>query len=471
MKNELILKQSLISKKLEAMSSNSNALMNEQKRIKVDYIARVEGQGALDIKFSNGKVEELKLQIYEPPRFFEAFLIGRGFDEVHELTSRICGICHCAHQITALQAVENAIGVTVSQQTKDLRKLLALGGIIQSHALHLYFLAAPDYLGYESAISMIPDRLPLVKRGLELKKLGNDIVELIGGRAIHPVTAMINGFTALPKERDLEALKKRLKEAKADAIHTVELFTNLKIPNFQRKCEYVALSHPTEYAINEGKLVSSEGLDIAPSEYRKYFKERQVPHSYAKRSSIEGRSSFMVGPLARMNINFQKLSSDAKSMAKEAGFKPPNFNPFSNNLARAIEILHFIDECIEIIEHLDLRETNGSFEARAGEGFAITEAPRGSLYHYYKFDKDGIVEKADIVTPTAHNVYNIEQDLLHFAPNVIDLPLEDATLKCEMLIRAYDPCISCSVHFLKLNIRKDERLRSGLRLPKNKRGS
>ena len=456
------MKQFLISKKLEAMTANSDVLMSGQKRIRVNYIARVEGQGALDIRFSNGKVEELKLEIYEPPRFFEAFLIGRSFDEVHELTSRICGICHVAHQITALQAIENAIGVTVSQQTKDLRKLLALGGIIQSHALHLYFLAAPDYLGYESAISMIPNQLSLVKRGLELKKLGNDIVELIGGRAIHPVTAMINGFTALPREKDLEALKRRLTEAKADAIRTVELFINLKTPDFQRKCEYVALSHPTEYAINEGRLVSSEGLDIPASEYRRYFKERQVPHSYAKHSSIEGRSSFMVGPLARININFEKLSSDGRSLAKEAGFKPPNFNPFSNNLARAIEILHFIDECIEIIERLDLKEENRSFEAKAGGGFAITEAPRGSLYHYYKIDNGGIVEKADIVTPTAHNVCNIEQDLLHFAPNLIDLPLEDATLKCEMLIRAYDPCISCSVHFLKLNIRKNERLNSDL---------
>ncbi len=415
------------------------------RKINVNYIARVEGRGALNIGISkDGKIEDLRFRIYEPPRFFEAFLIGRKLDEVMELTSRICGICPVAHQITALRAIENALGIEISEQTRDLRKLLAMSGIMQSHTLSMYFLSLPDLLGYESMIAMIKEHSNVVKRALKIKKLANDITEVIGGRAVHPVTAVINGFTNLPSRKKLDALMKRLKDAKKDALESIELFSKLEIPKFTRKCEHVAISNPKEYAINNGRLRSTEGLDITEEEYRDYIHEEQVPYSTALHSKIKNRDSFMVGPLPRLNINFGQLSTDAKEAASCFNF--PNFNPFVSHIARAIEIVNYIDESMEIIDRLSLKKEDRSFKIKAGIGSAITEAPRGVLYHSYEIDKNGIVRKADIVPPTAHNAKNIENDMRKFIPTILDLSIDKITLKCEMLIRAYDPCISCSTH-------------------------
>ena len=363
-----------------------------------------------------------------------------------ELTSRICGICPVAHQITTLRAVENALGIEPSSQTKDLRKLLAISAHMQSNVLSMYFLSLPDLMGYESIIPMTKDHLEIVKRGLKLKKLGNDITDLIGGRAVHPVTAVINGFTALPSKNKLQVIKKRLKEAKQDAYDTVDLFSGLKIPDFKRKCEHMAISDTKEYAINEGKFKSTEGLDIDEMNYRDYIFEKQKYYSTALHSYLKKRDSFMVGPLPRVNINFNRLSSDAKDAAERSNVKFPNFNPFVSHLARAIELVHEIDECIEIIYRLPLKEERGDVVCKGGFGAAITEAPRGSLYHSYNLDNNGIVKSADIVPPTAHNAYNVEKDLYEFIPLVEDLSIDEIKLKCEMLIRAYDPCISCSAH-------------------------
>jgi len=428
--------------------------MRQHTSIFVDYVARVEGQGSLDIKVSGGKVEYAKFSVYEPPRFFEAFLVGRRCDEVHELTSRICGICPVAHQVTALRAVENALGIEVSQQTRDLRRLLALSAHISSHVLNLYFLAAPDYFGYESIIPMARHNSDIFRRALALKKVGNDLTELIGGRSVHPISAIVGGFTALPDRDSLKTIGARLVEAKEYALKDVELFNNLKIPSFERRCEHVALRSDSEYAVNEGRLASTDGLNVAERDYRKYIAERQVPHSIAKHSYVKNRSSIMVGPLPRVNLNFDKLSPDAQDAAKQIGFRPPVFKPYMSIVARALEVVNAIDESIRIIDRLDLEEEKPSFEIKAGEGAAITEAPRGILYHYYKFDREGKVEKADIVTPTAHYAYNIEKDMYELVPNLLDQPLEEATLKCEMLVRAYDPCISCSAHFVKLKVEK-----------------
>ena len=430
-----------------------------EKSVTVDYVSRVEGQGALNIEVSpDGEVKELQLRIFEPPKFFESFLVGRKFDEVMELTSRICGVCPVAHQITALRAVENAMGIMVSDQTRDLRKLFALSAHINSNVLNMYFFAVPDLLGYESAVAMIKDYPHIVKRGLKLKKLGNDLTDLIGGKAVHPVTAVVNGFTNVPSKKDLDTFKKRFKEAKKDALETVDMFAKLQIPEFNRQCEHIALSNPKEYAINEGRLVSTEGLDIEESAYRQHIMEKQVPYSHAKHSFVVGRDSFMVGPLARVNLNFNRLSEDAREAAKGvSNYKFPNFNPFVAHLARAIELVHDIDECIEIMDRLPLKDEDRTVKVKEGEGFAITEAPRGILYHHYKINRDGIVTAADIVTPTAHNVNNLEKDLWHLVPKFLHLPSEEIALKCEMLIRAYDPCISCSTHFLKVDIRKDKR--------------
>jgi len=415
--------------------------------IDVNYLARVEGRGALNVRIAkDGKIKDLKFRIYEPPRFFESFLIGRRYDELMELTSRICGICPVAHQITALRAVENALGVEPSQQTKDLRKLLAISAHIQSNVLSMYFLSLPDLMGYESIITMTKDNLDIVKRGLKLKKLGNDITDLIGGRAVHPVTAVVGGFTVIPSRNKMKAIRKRLVEAKQDAYDTVDLFSEVEIPDFERKCEHMAISDSKEYAINHGRFISTEGLDCDEMEYRDYIHEEQVPYSTALHSHVKNRGSFMVGPLPRVNLNFDQLSSDSKDAAKRSGVKFPNFNPFVSHLARAIELIHDIDESIEIIDRVPLKEERRDFRCKAGFGAAITEAPRGSLYHSYEIDNNGIVKKADLVPPTAHNANNIEKDLQEFVLTLLDLSMDEFTLKCEMLIRAYDPCISCSTH-------------------------
>jgi sulfhydrogenase subunit alpha len=432
------------------MTENSMTLKEstpKTKTIEVNYIARVEGRGALNISISKeGKIQDLQFRIHEPPRFFEAFLIGRRYTEMMELTSRLCGICPVAHQITALRAVENAIGLEPSEQTKDLRKLLALSAHIQSHVLSMYFLSLPDLLGYESTLAMTKDHLDVIKRGLKLKKLGNDLSDLIGGRAVHPVTAVVGGFTALPNKNKLQAIRKRLVEAKNDAFETVDLFSKLKIPQFVRKCEHIAISNPKSYAINIGRLRSTEGLNIHESEYRDYISEKQVPYSTALHSQLKTKGSFMVGPLPRVNLNFGQLSSDAKEAAKKSGVKFPNYNPFVSHLARAIELVDSIDESIDIIDRVPLKEEHWDIGCRAGFGAAITEAPRGSLYHSYVLDNNGIIRKADLVPPTAHNANNVEKDMHEFLGTMLDEPVEEIKLKCEMLVRAYDPCISCSTH-------------------------
>lgn len=420
--------------------------MKSIKTINVDYIARVEGQGALDIKL-DPDARDVKFKIFEPPRFFESFLVGRKYDEVHELTSRICGICPVAHQVTALRAVENAIGVEVSQQTKDLRKILALSAFISSHVLSLYFLTTPDYFNHESLISLGQERPDLLKIGLKLKKLGNDLGDVIGGRAIHPVYAMVNGFTHIPPRKQLDAILKRLVDAINDALETVRFFDSLKYPVLDSPSEQIAISDDDQYAVNEGLMKSTKGLVAEEKDYRKFIEEKQVLYSHTKASTVKGRTSFLVGPLARVNINFKQLSENARAVAKEIGFNPPQLNnPFDLIITRAIEVVHAIDECIELIDRLPLKKEDTSHSFQPGEGFAITEAPRGMLYHSYKINEDGLIESADIVPPTAHNAKNIENDLKQLVETFNDLPIDDLTLKCEMLVRAYDPCISCSVH-------------------------
>jgi coenzyme F420-reducing hydrogenase alpha subunit len=417
------------------------------KEIKVDYLSRVEGEAAFNIKVEDGIVKEVVLNVYEPMRFFEAFLRGKRFEEIPDIASRICGICYTAHQITALRAIENALGIEVSEQTKNLRDLLTIGGIIQSHILHLYFLAIPDYMGYESAIAMAGKHAEVVKRGLRLKKLGNDTQMVVGGRAIHPFTQTIGGFTSIPKEEQLKNIGERLREEKDKAMETVRIFKDFEIPNFERKSEHVAL-RSENYPLNIGIISSTQGLSCSENEYREYIEEKQAPPSHAKHSTIKGRDSFLVGPLARMNLNHDRISEDAKAVAEEVGVKFPNFNPFISNIDRAIEVVQYMDDAIDIIDAMELREEERKkIDAHAGEGCAVTEAPRGILYHFYEI-RNGLVRNADIVTPTAHNVYNIENDLRKYAPTILDLPEKEATLNCEKLIRAYDPCFSCSVHLI-----------------------
>ncbi|MGB9758772.1 MAG: Ni/Fe hydrogenase subunit alpha [Thermoproteota archaeon] len=429
--------------------------MNNKREISLRYISRVEGQGSVLINVRDNTVESVLLNIFEPPRFFERFLIGRKFDEVHYITSRICGICPIAHVVTALRAVENAVGIEVDEQTKTLRKLLAMSGIIQSHVLHVFFLAAPDYLGYPDAIAMANDYPEVVKKAFKLKKLANEISATIGGRAVHPVSASVGGFLSFPSEEKLMKLKNELIEAKKDAEETVKLVARFSFPELIRKQEFVALSKSNEYAIYDGNLVSSEGLKVQEKDYRQYIEEHYFSHSNAKFSNLKHRGSFVVGPLARVNLNYNLLNDEAKRVAEEVGFRVPENNVFKATLARAIEVVHFIEESIKIIGETKIKEVRPTYSWKPGFGTALTEAPRGLLYHSYKIGKSGLVEEADIVTPTAHNAYNIENDIKTIVPKTLNLKSEEEVKKvCEMLVRAYDPCISCSVHFLNLNVER-----------------
>jgi len=420
---------------------------SSDKKVEVCYIARVEGQGTINVEVTSSGDTSAQFAVFEPIRLFEAFLVGRKYHEVHELASRICGICPIAHQITALRAVENALNVEVTPQTRALRRLLALSGWIQSHALSLYFLTAPDYLGFDGAISMAGKYGNVLKRGLRLKKLGNDLSETVGGRAVHPISAVVGGFTKAPIKEELAKIRERLKDEKDDIWSAVDLFSSFNYPEIGRKTELVAISSDKEYAVNEGRLRSSSGIDSPEQDYRIHVKEKEVGYSNTKSSLIKG-NDFIVGPIARVSLNHQKLTPDAMKAAKRLGLDLPCYDPFANIKARVVELVYAIDECMRIIDTLKLDFSEQPIRAEIGtpcEGVSLTEAPRGLLYHWYKLDRSGVVKQADIVPPTAHNSTSIEASLRALAPKLLKEG-QDLTLGCEMLVRAYDPCISCSVH-------------------------
>lgn len=419
------------------------------RKANVCYVARVEGQGSINVEVGRGgHVKKSQFAIFEPMRFFEAFLRGRKFYEVHELASRICGICPIAHQMTALRAVENAFGIEVSGQTRELRTLLALSGWIQSHCLSVFMLTAPDYLGFDGAISMAAQHRDIVEVALRTKRLGNDMGEIVGGRAIHPISAVVGGFTRIPTEEELKPLLSRLQRARKEVMGTVGTIAGFDYPAIDRDSELVAISTKDEYAVNQGRLASNLGLDASEAEYRSRILEKQVPYSNAKQSFVAGRGSFMVGPLARVVLNHDQLTAGARKAMKDIELDLQSSDPFMNIKARVVEIVHAIEESIEIIKRLRLDVAEQPARGRTGVpcvGAALTEAPRGLLYHKYAFDKSGVVTAADIVPPTAHNSAHVEDSLKAFSPKVVEEG-GNLSLQCEMLVRAYDPCISCSVH-------------------------
>ncbi|OYT65751.1 Ni/Fe hydrogenase subunit alpha [Candidatus Bathyarchaeota archaeon ex4484_205] len=424
------------------------------KRVVSEYIARVEGQGRLEVEIENDRLKDLRLQIFEPPRFFEAFLVGRKYWEVHEIAARICGICPVAHVITALRAVEKALKIHVSEDTILWRKVLADSAIVQSHALHVYLLAAPDFLGYHSALEMADKFKNEVVRGLRMKRVANTITKWVGGRVIHPMAAVVGGFTRPPDLREKKRILDMLKNAEKDAVATIEMVASFEYPDFEVDYEFVAIRNKDSYAINRGRIVSNKGLNIEEDEYRKFIGERQVPYSSTKHSYVKGRGPFMVGPLARFNLNFDRLKGEARDKAEEIGFKPIVRNPFKSTIARSIEMYHLILEMEELIERGGEDVKVGKVRGGRGEGTAVTEAPRGLLYHAYTLGKFGEVVKADIVPPTAHNYFRIEEDLRKQVSEIIDEEEEEIKRRCEMLVRAYDPCISCSAHFLEITLRR-----------------
>ena len=425
------------------------------KTIRVDYLARVEGEGALFVKVQGDRVTEVKLRIFEPPRFFEALLRGRMFTEAPDITARICGICPVAYQMSACHAMENAMGVTVQGPLRELRRLLYCGEWIESHTLHVYMLHAPDFLGYEDAIQMARDHREIVSRGLQLKKAGNDIVNLLGGREIHPVNVRVGGFYKIPSKQDFAALAEKLKWARDAALETVRWVARLNFPEFERDYEFIALRHPGEYPFNEGRLVSNKGLDIAIREYDQHFSEEHVRYSNALHSRLNERGAYFVGPLARYSLNFDRLSPLAQQAAKEAGLAPVCRNPFQSIVVRSIEILYACDEALRIIDAFEMPEKPAvEMEPRVGTGYGCTEAPRGMLYHRYRVDARGAILDAKIVPPTSQNQKTIEGDLWDFVPPRIDLPSSELQKQCEQAVRNYDPCISCATHFLKLHVER-----------------
>jgi coenzyme F420-reducing hydrogenase alpha subunit len=426
-----------------------------EKKINIEYIARVEGESTLDVHISKNEITDLKLKVWEPPRFYEGFLIGRKYDEIPDMVMRICGICPVSHSTTAIRALENAMQITPSTQTKKLRRLMSYSQVISSDILHIYMLAAPDFLGYESVLAMVPKHLDLVKKAIKMKMVANELTEIVGGRAINPVTPKINGFYQVPSKERLNSVKKHLEAMQQDTVDTLKVVASLPIPEFERKTEYVCIRNPEEYTINEGRLVSTEGLDVPEEEYRNHIIETQISYSNAKQCRIKGRGDFMVGALARVNNNYDLLSDKAKEAAEENHLKFPIYNPFANTAAQALEVIHLTTRCIEMIDEIDPKPEDTTVNVKAGEGHALTEAPRGLLYHGYKVNEKGIVEKAEITTPTTHNVLSMEQDLYKMIPGIMDLPEDKLALQCEELIRAYDPCFSCSVHTIRANVKKD----------------
>jgi len=425
----------------------------KSRTIKVDYLARVEGEGALLVKIKGQQVTDVKLKIFEPPRFFEAFLRGRKFHEVPDITARICGICPIAYQMSACHAIEDACGIKITGPIRDLRRLIYCGEWIESHALHVYLLHAPDFLGYEDAIRMAKDHPDEVKRGLRLKKAGNEIIRLLGGREIHPINVRVGGFYKVPDKKDFSALAEELKWARDAALATVRWVATFAFPEFDRDYEFVALRHPDEYPFNEGRLVSNKGLDIAVREYDQHFVEDHVSHSNALQSRLHERNSYFAGPQARYNLNFDKLSPVAQEAARSAGLGPVCRNPFQSIIVRSVEMVYACDEALRLIEQYQKPDQPAvDVEPRVSTGYGCTEAPRGICYHRYRLDDRGVIVDAKIVPPTSQNLKTIEGDLWQFVQTHLLVQKDKLQWQCEQVVRNYDPCISCATHFLKLHI-------------------
>ncbi len=426
------------------------------KTIKVDYLARVEGEGGLYVKLKGDEVTDVQLRIFEPPRFFEGFLRGRKFTEAPDITARICGICPIAYMMSSAQAMEMICGVTVDGPLRDLRRLIYCGEWIESHILHVYMLHAPDFLGYQDAIQIAKDHPEIVKKALKLKKIGNDLMILLGGREIHPINIRVGGFYKVPTKKQLNTMVEPLKWARDAALDTVKWVATLPFPDFERDYEFVSLRHRDEYPIISGRLVSNRGIDIGIEEFGNYFEEQHVRHSTSLHSVIKGRGSYFVGPLARYSLNFDRLAPVAQEAAKDAGLAETCNNPFKSIIVRAVETLHACEEALKLIESYEMPDHPYlEVEPRAGVGHGASEAPRGVLYHRYEIDNDGIIKNAWIVPPTSQNQGTIEEDLAAFVPTKLNETDEKLTWYCEQAVRNYDPCISCSCHFLKLKIERE----------------
>ncbi len=422
-------------------------------RLSTDALSRVEGEGGMHVEIVDGQVTSCQLRIYEPPRFYEGFLRGRAHTEPPDITARICGICPVAYQMSACAAIEDACGVSVTPSIEALRRLLYCGEWIESHALHLHLLHAPDFFGVASAIELAAIDRAAVERGLELKKIGNEIVEVLGGRAIHPVNVRVGGFYRAPSLQDMRALRSRVDRALELAIEVTAWVGGFTFPELETDHEFVAVHDGDHYPLLGERIVSDRGLDIEVSDFLAHFEEEQVAHSTAKHAHLLSRGNYLVGPLARFALGRDRLGSAASSAANAANLGLVCRNPFQSIVVRAVEIVHACEDALRIIDAYQLPEAASiDVPAAAGIGHGATEAPRGLLYHRYELDSNGIIVDAEIIPPTSQNQPTIEHDLRHFVEANIDLPEEELRLAAEVTIRNHDPCISCATHFLDLTV-------------------
>ena len=428
-----------------------------ERTIKVETLTRVEGEGGLYVRLKQGVIDDVRLEIYEPPRLFEALLRGRPLEDAPDITARICGICPVAYQMSSIHALEAALEVTISPDIRRLRRLLYCGEWIESHGLHMHLLHAPDFFGFDSGLEMAKTYPVEVQRGLRLKKHGNQLLDLLGGRAIHPINVCVGGFYRIPKPADFQKLIPDFDWGLEAAIETTRWMAGFDFPDFDiPQCDYVSLWHPDEYPMNEGVMKSSRGDTVEISNYEQEFEERQVPHSTALHALRRSTGQpYLIGPLARVNLNREQLSPAAQQVADEIGWETPCHNPHKSIIARGLEMIHAYEEALTILRDIPSRiEPRMSYEYRAGTGMAATEAPRGTLFHRYTIDDAGKIVEGRIVPPTSQNQAQIESDLKQWVGHVLSDDEAETARKCENLVRAYDPCISCSTHFLNVTIER-----------------
>jgi len=428
----------------------------KSRSVRVEMLARVEGEGGLHVRVKDGAVSSVKLDIFEPPRLFEAFLRGRQNADAPDITARICGICPVAYQMSSIHAIERALGVTTTPEIRALRRLLYCGEWIESHALHVLMLHAPDFLGYESGLHMAKDHPDVVTKGLRLKKTGNSLVTAVAGREIHPINARVGGFWRAPRREEFRAVTEELKWSRDTALEVVRWVSKFDFPEFERDYNFVALRHPDEYPLCEGRVVSSTGSDLDVSEYETLYAEEHVQHSNSLHSRTTAGTHYFVGPLARYSLNFDRLTPAVQQAARDAGLGVTCRNPFKSIVVRAVETLWAVDEALRILaSYTPPDPPSVPAPPRAGRGSAATEAPRGILYHRYDLAADGSIREAKIVPPTSQNLGTIEEDLGVFVDRNLSLTDDALTWKCEQAVRNYDPCISCATHYLKLDLQRE----------------
>jgi coenzyme F420-reducing hydrogenase alpha subunit len=421
--------------------------------VDVEALTRVEGEGGLLVRVEDGRVADVELRIFEPPRFFEGFLRGRGHDEPVDLTARVCGICPVAYQLSACAAMEDAAGVVVPSAIRDLRRLLYCGEWIESHALHIHLLHAPDFLGYEHALTMAADHGEQLERGLRLKAVGNDVMAAVGGRAVHPVNVRLGGFHRAPTPAELQALVEPLRRARDDALGVVRWVAAFEWPDVEVGCELVAIGHPSEYPVLGDRIVSTGGLDIPVRAWGEHFHEEHRSRSTALYAFRTDGRHYLTGPLARYSLASGRLHPVAREAARDAGLGPVCRNPFQSVVVRAVEVVHACETALQLVAAYEPpAEPFVEVPPVAGAGHGVTEAPRGLLYHRYVTDADGTVVEAQLVPPTSQNQAAIEDDVRAVAMHYLDAGHDELTRRCEMAVRNHDPCISCATHFLDVRV-------------------